>query len=129
MVHGHPQQSDARATDQARCAAQAAGGVPAAWRRAKPAVGIVPVPLNRIRMMLRRIALLITLAAPLGGRLAAQHASGDSSLLTVDRIFASPEFRAGTFGPLGWLNDGGGYTTLEPAVGNKRGKDIVRYDI
>ena len=76
-----------------------------------------------------RIALVITLAAPLGSALPAQRATDDSALLTVDRIFASPEFRAGTFGPLAWLNDGSGYTMLERPAGNKPGRDILRYDI
>ena len=61
--------------------------------------------------------------------MAAQRAETDSSLLTVDRIFASPEFRGGTFGPLAWLNDGVGYTTLERPASGKPGRDIVRYDV
>ncbi len=65
--------------------------------------------------------------AGLGSTLAAQRPAADTSLLTVDRIFGSPEFRGGTFGPLAWLADGG-YTTLERAAGNKPGRDIVRYD-
>ena len=67
--------------------------------------------------MRRRIVFysLVLVVAGLGSQLAAQRSATDSSVLTVDRIFASPEFRAGTFGPLGWLNDGGGYTTLERA--------------
>src|SRR5882762_4680095 len=80
--------------------------------------------------MFRRLSalLVIALAAPLGGTLAAQRASSDSSLLTVDRIFGSPEFRGGTLGALAWLSDGTGYSTLEPALGGKPGQDIVRYD-
>src|SRR6266511_2171941 len=59
---------------------------------------------------------------------AAQRAAPDSSLLTVDRIFASPEFRGGSIASLAWLADGIGYTTLEPPVDGKPGRDIVRYD-
>ncbi len=80
--------------------------------------------------MLRRFSVGVCLAvliAPLGSAAAAQRAAGDSSLLTVDRIFGSSEFRGGTFGPLAWLSDGLGYTTLERAVG-RPGRDIVRYD-
>ena len=62
--------------------------------------------------MLRRLSIVIALAASLGRPLAAQHASGDSSLLTVDRIFASPEFRGGSLSALAWLSDGAGYTAL-----------------
>ncbi|MFN2572780.1 MAG: DPP IV N-terminal domain-containing protein, partial [Gemmatimonadales bacterium] len=68
--------------------------------------------------------LLAALAVPL----AAQTATNDSSLLTVDRIFASAEFRSGSFGPLAWLADGISYTTLERPVGGRPGRDIVRYD-
>src|SRR6267378_548658 len=78
--------------------------------------------------MLRRLLLGCFLAATLGGTAAAQRTVGDSSLLTVDRIFASSEFRGGSFGPLAWLSEGVAYTTLEPAAGGKAGRDLVRYD-
>ena len=78
--------------------------------------------------MLRRFLLLAALAAPLGSEVLAQRASSDSSLLTVDRIFGSSEFRSGSFGPLAWLSDGLGYTTLERAAGGRVGRDIIRYD-
>ena len=73
--------------------------------------------------MLRRFLLLTVALAPLGGELTAQtgSATADSSLLTVDRIFDSAEFRSGSFGPLAWLSDGTGYTTLERAVGRRPG--------
>ena len=62
--------------------------------------------------MLRRfVFLLVVSAGSLGGRLAAQRPGSDSTL-TVDRIFASPEFRGGSLGPLAWLADGISYTTL-----------------
>src|SRR2546421_3275398 len=71
---------------------------------------------------------LVLIAAALGGNVAAQRAAGDSSLLTVDRIFGTPEFRGASLGSLAWLSDGVGYTTLEPSAGGKPGQDIVRYD-
>src|SRR5213075_1343670 len=77
---------------------------------------------------MRRLCLLVLVGAGLGGSGAAQLPAPDSSLLTVDRIFASPEFRGATFGPLAWLNDGG-YTMLERASGTHPGRDIVRYDV
>ncbi|HEY3221569.1 MAG TPA: S9 family peptidase [Gemmatimonadales bacterium] len=79
--------------------------------------------------MPRRISFLLVaaLSAQLGSTVAAQRAASDSSLLTVDRIFATPEFHSGTFGPLAWLSDGISYTTLERAADGK-GRDIVRYD-
>ena len=39
----------------------------------------------------------------------------DSSLLTVQRIYGSSEFKSQTFGPARWLGDGSSYTTLEEA--------------
>ena len=67
--------------------------------------------------------LLLALAAPAAPAAAQQ----DPSTLTVERIFASPDFGSGYFGPARWLEDGSGYTTVErsPSV---RGLDIVRYD-
>ena len=80
--------------------------------------------------MLRRVLLAVAFVAPLGSPplAVAQRAANDSSLLTVDRIFASPEFRGGSFGPLAWLSDGDAYTTLERPADNKPGRDLVRYD-
>ena len=78
--------------------------------------------------MLRRLYLLALVNAGLGSTLAAQRPAADSSLLTVDRIFASPEFRGGSLTALAWLSDGTGYTTLERAAGGKAGQDLVRYD-
>jgi dipeptidyl-peptidase-4 len=78
--------------------------------------------------MLRRFLLALAFVAPLGGTAPAQRpATADSTLLTVDRIYASAEFRGGSFGPLAWLNGGTAYTTLErPQTG--AGRDLVRYD-
>src|SRR2546427_7252702 len=78
--------------------------------------------------MLRRLYLLALVNAGLGSTLAAQRPAADSSLLTVDRIFASPEFRGGSLTALAWLSDGTGYTTLERTAGGKAGQDLVRYD-
>jgi dipeptidyl-peptidase 4 len=79
--------------------------------------------------MLRRSSLLLVVAlvAPLGSA-AAQRATSDTTLLTVDRIFASPEFRTSALGSFAWLADGTGYSMLEPALGGKAGQDLVRYD-
>jgi dipeptidyl-peptidase-4 len=78
--------------------------------------------------MLRRLYLLALVVAGLGSTLAAQRPATDTSLLTVDRIYGSPEFRGGSFGPLAWLSDGVAYTTLERPATGKAGRDIVRYD-
>jgi dipeptidyl-peptidase-4 len=79
--------------------------------------------------MTRHIFFTSALALTLGGTAAAQRAApSDSTLLTVDRIYASAEFRSAPFGPLAWLGDGSAYTTLEPSTDMKDVRDIVRYD-
>src|SRR3970040_331947 len=56
------------------------------------------------------------------------HALGqDRSLLSLERIFSSADFRGDRFGPARWLADGSGYTTLERSE-TAGGKDIVRYE-
>ena len=78
--------------------------------------------------MIRRFCFALAVLAPLGGSLAAQQAAtADSTLLTVDRIYAGAEFRGGSYGPLAWLSGGAAYTTLE-RTGTGAGRDIVRYD-
>ena len=58
----------------------------------------------------------------------AQAQQADSSLLTLARIYGSPEFASQPFGPARWLGDGAAYTTLEATDGGE-GQDIVRYDV
>jgi len=69
-----------------------------------------------------------TLAAMVLFVLAAHAQVADKRILTLDRIFASNEFRSETFGPARWLEDGRAYTTLEPSATNKEARDIVRYE-
>jgi len=52
----------------------------------------------------------------------------DPSELTLDRIFSSREFFGDRFGPVRWLEDGSGYTTVEASEAEDGGQDIVRYD-
>jgi dipeptidyl-peptidase-4 len=80
-----------------------------------------PAPLSRTPPVLRKTLLA---AAVLATPAAAQQA--DTSLLTVQRIYASPEFSPERFGPARWVDSGLGYTTLEKSNGGK-GQDIVRY--
>ncbi|MHC4242346.1 MAG: DPP IV N-terminal domain-containing protein [Planctomycetota bacterium] len=54
--------------------------------------------------------------------------ASDPSLLTLERIFSSDEFKPEKFGPARWLEDGSGYTTLEDSKSLESGKDIVRYE-
>jgi dipeptidyl-peptidase-4 len=48
--------------------------------------------------------------------------------LTIDRIFASGEFRAESYGPVQWLAKQPGYSLLEPSAQVKGAQDIVRID-
>jgi dipeptidyl-peptidase-4 len=50
------------------------------------------------------------------------------SQLTLEHIFASPEFLGERFGPARWLETGAAYTTLEPSAATRGGRDIVQYD-
>ena len=50
------------------------------------------------------------------------------SELSLERIFKDKEFRVERYGPARWLEDGSGYTTLEPSPEFDEAKDIVRYD-
>jgi dipeptidyl-peptidase-4 len=52
----------------------------------------------------------------------------DSTFITLNKVFGSNYFRAERFGPARWLDDGTGYTNLEPSEKTKEGKDIVSYD-
>jgi dipeptidyl-peptidase 4 len=51
-----------------------------------------------------------------------------SSRLTLERIFSSNEFAGQPFGPARWIENGSGYTTLEPSNARQGARDIVRYD-
>lgn len=53
----------------------------------------------------------------------------DSSLLSLGRIYGSPEFRPESFGPARWLAKGAAYTTLERSGETNGGQDLVRYDV
>jgi len=74
-----------------------------------------------------RFTLLTSFSLLLVGRpVKAQRA--DSSLLTVQRIYGSSEFKSQSFGPARWLGtDGSAYTTLEEAD-EQGGQNLVRYD-
>lgn len=66
------------------------------------------------------VTLWIVFAGPVGAQ------GGDPSRLTLERIFASPEFFGDRFGPARWLASGDAYTTLEESATG--GADIVRYE-
>ncbi|MEA3225549.1 MAG: DPP IV N-terminal domain-containing protein, partial [Planctomycetota bacterium] len=60
----------------------------------------------------------------------------DAGYLNLERIIDSDEFNSKSYGPIRWLEDGSGYTTLEDAQAaeedenskNGKSRDIVRYD-
>jgi dipeptidyl-peptidase-4 len=58
--------------------------------------------------------------------LPAQVATEDISQLTLERIYSSNEFQAEGIGSLKWLEDGTGFTRVEPAP-NGQGLQIVQY--
>ena len=51
--------------------------------------------------------------------------SGDQ--LTLERIYKENDFIMKGFGPVRWLKDGSGYTSLEPSTLYKGAKDIIQY--
>ena len=75
---------------------------------------------------MKRTLLLALLLASLATSLAAQ--ATDSTLLTLDRIFAGDEFSTRSFGPARWLDDGKRYTTVEPSTAVGGARDIVAYE-
>ncbi len=80
--------------------------------------------------MIRRLIASLALTAGLAGTALSQQAAPtatDSTLLTVERIYGTPEFRSQSFGPMRWLADGAAYTTLERSAAGA-GQDLVRYD-
>ncbi len=77
-------------------------------------------------MRVRVFSFALLLVAVAATSVAAQ--ANDPSLLTLERIFASGEFRGQFFGPARWLSDGSGYTTLEFSAETRGGLDVVRHD-
>src|SRR5690606_7792849 len=75
------------------------------------------------RRLPRSLPLLLALVGPLTAQTA------DSSLLSLERIYTSTEFRPEFFGPARWLAGGTAYTTLERSREGKGGQDLVRYDV
>ncbi len=70
----------------------------------------------------RLAALVLVAAAPLGAQV-----SGDPSRITVERIFASPDFRGGAIPQPSWLSTGSSYIIPRPAKDG--GTELVRVDV
>jgi dipeptidyl-peptidase-4 len=69
---------------------------------------------------------LLLIALLLGGIQPCLLAQDDPSLLTIDRIFASSDFRGEYFQGVRWMDDGESYSTLERGP---EGLQLVRVDI
>jgi dipeptidyl-peptidase-4 len=74
--------------------------------------------------LVRRSVLVLALAAatPLGAQ-----GTADPSRLTVERIFASPDFRGGAIPQPSWLSSGSSYIVPRPAKDG--GTELVKVDI
>lgn len=57
-----------------------------------------------------------------------QAQDSDQNALTLERIYKDKEFRLKRFGPVRWLEDGSGYTTLERSSKFSTARDIIKYD-
>src|SRR5579862_5593270 len=80
---------------------------------------------------MRRSGFMLMLFLPvfvLADQGAAQKGAPETSLLTLEQIFASAEFRAESQDSVHWLPRQGGYATLEPSKQMKGAQDIVRVD-
>ncbi len=76
-----------------------------------------------VRCGARIFFLLLIMAAGIEtGNLQAQEAQ-----LTLERIYKERDFRSNRFGPVRWLDDGSGYTTLEKSAQYKGAREIVKY--
>jgi len=70
---------------------------------------------------------IILMVIPVNGLLAEK--IKDPSILTLERIFSSKEFKAERVPPVKWVNNGNAYTTLEASRKNPKTMDIVLYDL
>ncbi|MEP6944746.1 MAG: S9 family peptidase [Acidobacteriota bacterium] len=73
--------------------------------------------------------LFVVIAAAASFTALAQAPAQDSSKLTVERIFASPEFLPERFRGFEWLRDGNSYARMDPSPTIKDGYDLVAYRI
>jgi dipeptidyl-peptidase-4 len=84
------------------------------------------------KRLARHAALLISLAvlalAGFSGLTEGGAQTDDPSLLTLDRLFSSPEFRAEGLRPVKWLKDGSAYLALEDSKAGPGEQELVRHD-
>jgi dipeptidyl-peptidase 4 len=75
----------------------------------------------------RALVAILTLAAGLPAAVTAQQVP-DASRLTLDRLFASPDFLPEKLGGVRWLDGSAAYTKLEPDSAAEGAPSLVRYD-
>jgi len=80
------------------------------------------MPLLRARSGVTILALCLSTSVSARGQ------TPDSSLLTVERIFASGEFASEPLGDVRWIRGAAAYTRLEPDSAAPRAVALVRYD-
>lgn len=91
----------------------------------KPSMKSIPNDHNFHSLTRKYLLLLVLLCF---STLAVAQQATDASQLTLERIFSSNEFSLERFGPARWIDNGKGYTTLEPNADNANVLDIVRYE-
>ena len=77
-----------------------------------------------MKTILRPLILLLFLGSLLPAK---AQTTDDPSLLTVDRIYNSGEFRQEYLPQIQWIEDGEAYLTFEASESTERALDIVRY--
>src|SRR4051794_6898941 len=75
------------------------------------------------------LAIALLFAAALAGNAQTGTQTSDPSQLTIDRIFATGEFRSAFFGGFDWLKDDDSYAKLEPSAAIKDAFDLVSYSL
>jgi dipeptidyl-peptidase-4 len=78
--------------------------------------------MHNLRSLSWLVALFLVLAPALSGQ------EADSSLLSLDRIFNSPEFMPERPGPVRWLDNAAAYIKVEADSATPGGRSLVRYD-
>jgi len=89
----------------------------------------------KTRSIITGVSIVLIMTATISAAGATQ-SKIDPGLLTLERIINSDEFDSQSYGPIRWLEDGPGYTTLEDSQAveedgdseDSKSKDIVRYD-
>jgi len=76
---------------------------------------------------MKRINYLLSAFVILSTCFSITYAQQDESKLSIDRIFASRDFRGERFGPARWIEKGEKYTTLENSATQDGSDDIIAY--